>query len=76
MSKGILGVTNIKVEHVLNEPVHIDLELIAYPGYDPHHLLSEEWKELFPGNAVVKCEHCGQWAARKTSCKSCGASVD
>jgi hypothetical protein len=26
--------------------------------------------------AVVKCQHCGSWAARYTSCKHCGAPVD
>lgn len=25
---------------------------------------------------VVKCDHCGQWAARFTTCVSCGAPVD
>lgn len=28
------------------------------------------------GKAVVKCQHCGQWAARFCACKQCGASVD
>ena len=31
---------------------------------------------LFPGKVVVKCQHCGQWAARKTACVYCGAPVD
>ena len=26
--------------------------------------------------AVVKCSHCGQWSARYTCCKSCGAPVE
>jgi hypothetical protein len=28
------------------------------------------------GRAVVKCQHCGQWAARYCACKHCGAPVD
>lgn len=28
------------------------------------------------GTAVVKCKHCGQWAAIKTACVHCGAPVD
>jgi hypothetical protein len=26
--------------------------------------------------AVVKCQHCGQWAARFCACGQCGAPVD
>jgi hypothetical protein len=26
--------------------------------------------------AVVQCKHCGQWAARYTACRSCGAPVE
>jgi hypothetical protein len=26
--------------------------------------------------AVVKCSHCGQWSARYTCCKACGAPVE
>lgn len=76
MKNGIIGITNMRIEHGVNEPVRIQLELVAKPGYDPHHLLSEKWEDTFPGNVVVKCSHCGQWAARKTPCKSCGAPVD
>jgi hypothetical protein len=28
------------------------------------------------GDVIVKCDHCGQWGARKTACKSCGAPID
>ena len=28
-----------------------------------------------PGKVIVKCSHCGQWAAKKTACKYCGAPV-
>lgn len=27
-------------------------------------------------DVVTKCAHCGQWAAVKTACVSCGAPVD
>lgn len=26
--------------------------------------------------AVVKCSHCGQWSARYTCCKTCGAPIE
>lgn len=29
----------------------------------------------FPNPAIVKCSHCGQWAARQAPCKHCGAPV-
>lgn len=32
--------------------------------------------DAFIGNVIVKCNHCGQWAAIKTSCWACGAPVD
>jgi hypothetical protein len=34
------------------------------------------FEDLFPGKVIVKCRHCGQWAARKTACGYCGAPVD
>ena len=76
MSKGIKGVTGMNVHHGVGEAVRIGLDLIAHPGYDPHHLLSENWDDLFPGKVIVKCSHCGQYCARKTACKHCGAVVD
>ena len=75
MNNGIIGISNMRVVHGVNEPVRIDVELLAVPGYDPHHLLSEKWDDIFPGSAIVKCAHCGQLAARKTMCKHCGAPV-
>lgn len=76
MKNGIFGITEMSVHHGVGEAVKIQVELVAAPGYDPHHLLSEKWDDMFPGNVIVKCSHCGQYAARKTSCKSCGAPVD
>lgn len=32
--------------------------------------------DMFPGKVIVKCKHCGQFAARKTACGHCGAPVD
>jgi hypothetical protein len=32
--------------------------------------------QLGYGDAVIKCRHCGQWAAAKTACRCCGAPVD
>jgi hypothetical protein len=42
-----------------------------------HHGVGEDenWDDIFPGNAIIKCGHCGQFAARKTACKHCGAPV-
>jgi hypothetical protein len=76
MTNGIIGVRNMKVEHKMSEPVTIDLELVAYPGYDATHLINEKWGELFPGNSIIKCRHCGQWGARKCACKYCGAPIE
>lgn len=34
------------------------------------------FNDIYPGNVIVKCKHCGQWCARKTACVYCGAPVD
>jgi len=75
MKKGIFGITEMVVKHGVNDAVRVNIELVAEPGYDPHHLLSEKWDEMFPGQAIVKCSYCGQWAAQKTACKHCGGAV-
>jgi hypothetical protein len=36
----------------------------------------ESLKALMNPNAIVKCQHCGQWAAAYTACKHCGAPVN
>lgn len=74
-ANGIIGIRNMRVEHAIDAAVKIDLELVAMPGYDPHHLLDENWRDLFPGDAVVKCQSCGQWGARRTVCKHCGDAI-
>ena len=74
MNQGILGLTNLTVHHDFNT-TRIEAEFMADRDYDPHHLMHEDWSGLFPGNVVVKCSHCGQWSARKTTCKYCGGAV-
>jgi hypothetical protein len=74
-NQGIIGVTNMSVEHGVGQPVKIRVELVAAPGYDPHHLLADDWPGMFPGNVVVKCSHCNGWAAVQTMCVHCGAPV-
>lgn len=73
---GIIGVTNMSVEHRVGEAVNVQIGLVAERGYDLRHLMNEEWGDIFPGNVIVKCEHCRQYAARKTACVHCGAPVD
>lgn len=76
MTKGIYGITNMQINYDMHDATRISLELVAAPNYDAFHLQNEKWDELFPGNAIVKCGHCGQWGARKTACKYCGAPID
>lgn len=76
MKEKLFGIRSMRVEKTIGDATHIDVEFIATPGYNPYHMEHENWTDLFPGNVVVKCAYCGQWAARKTACKSCGAVVD
>lgn len=51
----------------------------AEPKADMDDLLDNIMDRLYGqhcGRAVVKCQHCGQWAARFCTCKQCGAPVD
>ena len=75
-ARKLLGVTGMQVEHRYDELTRINVELVASPEYNPHHLMYEEWDDIFPGDAIVHCQYCGQWAARKTACAHCGGSVD
>lgn len=44
---------------------------------NPNELMNTDMADyVFLDKAIVKCEHCGQWAARKTPCVHCGAPVD
>jgi len=77
MKPKIHGVRDITIHHGVNEATTIDIQLVATPGYNAHHLYEEKgWSDLFPGNVIVKCSHCGQWAASKTACVGCGAPVE
>ncbi len=65
------------VPQIVYERLKVELELVA----KKHGILilpaGFEWiKEPEQSNdAIVICEYCGQWAARKTNCKHCGAPV-
>ena len=77
MNKNLFGVRSMSIEHSMNEATTINLELIARPGYNAQAIYDERnWDDLFPGSVIVRCIHCGQWAARKTACKYCGAPID
>jgi hypothetical protein len=54
----------------------IQMTLVASPDFAFRSLMDATWEEIFPGKAIVKCQHCGQWMARKTACRTCGAPVD
>ena len=41
-----------------------------------HNLVGEETTMFFGGKALIKCQYCGQWAARKTACVHCGGAVE
>lgn len=63
--------------YVQNDFVTIDMEIMA-----TREVAHEIWRnqdgkiEIFPEKVIVKCQHCGQWCARKTACVYCGAPVD
>jgi len=77
MKPKVYGVTHASASYEPNYLMRIKLELAADPGFDVMPLLkSSDWGDLFPGNVIVKCQHCGQWAARKADCHKCGAPVD
>lgn len=72
----ILGVTEISVTHDVYNGTRISLELLASPLYDVRHFAFEDWDQIFPGNVIITCQYCGQWAARFTACGKCGAPVE
>ncbi len=73
----IFGVRSMEVRMNPDEAMSINLDLVAEPGYDARVLYGYgEWNELFPDKVVVKCQFCGQWGARKTSCRHCGGSIE
>lgn len=74
--RGLIGIRHMQIEHSVDAHTAIRVEFIADREYNAHHMLSEKWDELFPGKAIVKCQYCGRWAARKTTCAGCGGQVD
>ena len=74
---GLFGARSMTVEHRIDDATVINLELVAYPGYNANHLYEfKDWNGLFPGDVVVKCSYCGQWGARRCECKYCGQAID
>jgi ribosomal protein L32 len=76
MSGNLIAVRSMDVSLSAREVQTINLELVAYPDYDARELYKADFRAAFPGKVVVKCQHCGQWSAVRTMCKSCGAPVD
>lgn len=67
--------------HLRNPVTNIDLSLMmdAEAAYELYNNLQDsryDISDTFPGKVIVKCQHCGQWCARKTACIYCGAPVD
>ena len=52
----------------------LSLEVKVDPNFQWDDL--EELAQNFPRSAFIKCQHCGQYAARMTACVHCGAPVD
>jgi methionyl-tRNA synthetase len=52
-------------------------DAINYSDSRIMQLVDEKIKQLQEEkDVIVKCSHCGQWSARKTECRKCGAPVD
>jgi len=74
--KQLFGIREMSVHHGVDALTTVDLQLMAEPGYDAQHIYEfRDWDDLFPGNVIVQCAHCSQWAARRTACKHCGAPI-
>ena len=54
----------------------LHLDFYASTNFDIDTFVNQDWNQSFPGNVLVHCQWCGNWAARQTSCKSCGGRVD
>jgi rRNA maturation endonuclease Nob1 len=48
----------------------------VYGVVNSKELMNLDFDQIIPGKVIVKCVHCGQYAARKTACVHCGAPVD
>lgn len=74
---GIFGVQSMQVELSPTELATITLELVAGHDFDTRQLYEyTEWNDLFPGNAIIPCQYCKQWGARKSCCKHCGGAIE
>ena len=63
-------VTDVQVEMSPGEVMRTHLTLVN----TKEDFIDGAW-DFNQGDVVVKCSHCGQWAAKKTACKYCGALV-
>lgn len=53
----------------------LDASILIEMGDGVHEIMEHLRDYLPPGDVIIKCSHCGQWAARKTACHYCGAPV-
>lgn len=72
---------NMGVEPGYVKRDYCSVDMSFYADYDTARDLwskfqSQNFDDWYPGNVIVKCQHCGQWGARKTECKKCGAPID
>ena len=72
----IYCMTNLSYRTEMDDVTRINLELAVSPSFNPASLRDFLWEEVFPSSALVHCQHCGQWAARKTKCVHCNGPVD
>jgi hypothetical protein len=52
----------------------LSLEMRVDQDFDLTELFSIA--DNMPRKVIVKCQHCGQYGARKTACPHCGAPID
>jgi hypothetical protein len=88
--KALLTQMNVNIGYVPEPSVPWDqyLDIKRVPDYaevdlslrvDASHFSRQkvlDWVNYVPEQAIVKCQHCGQWCARYTACVHCGAPVD
>lgn len=74
---GIFGVTSLEFDRRIDEFPRVRLELAVTERFNPNQLYEyKDWDDMFPGNAIVKCQFCGQWGARKCACTHCGGAIE
>lgn len=77
MQPKVYGVTDLEFRCSPNEVPTIRMEIQVEPGFNPNDFYSfTGWNDLFPGNVLIKCQYCGQWGARRTSCRHCGGEIE